>query len=351
MIRESLSKSIDILRAPMALLIICVHADFTKNFSYLGKDVVCHKDIGYHVVNWISHSLSDIAVPLFFIISGILYYSSYNKYTYLELIKKRIKTLMVPYILWNLIFYAVFFLNDYTITEFLEGLWCLPQKKEVVGVFTQPWDGPLWFLRDLIVVFFLSPIIVFFIHKIGFPYIFILLFSYITKIIPWYIVPGLSITSLLMFSIGICLQRTNKDWQAKLIRHRILLFSVFFCLSILCYIYTLQEYSLSYVYNILHSLAIFSGIGAAFSISGGYKKNQVLIRKFSCHTFIIFASHTLFLTNLIKVIMLPFGHEIKSWQILIIYFSSVILTFVITHLIGVFISKYHFLNKLLAGNR
>ena len=51
---------------PLAFLVVCVHADFTKKFSYAGKQVNCAYDIGYHIVNFISHTLADIAVPLFY---------------------------------------------------------------------------------------------------------------------------------------------------------------------------------------------------------------------------------------------------------------------------------------------
>ena len=54
---------------PLAFLVVCVHADFTKKFSYAGKQVNCAYDIGYHIVNFISHTLADIAVPLFYLIN------------------------------------------------------------------------------------------------------------------------------------------------------------------------------------------------------------------------------------------------------------------------------------------
>lgn len=64
------------LRMPLAFLVVCVHADFTKKFSYAGKQVNCAYDIGYHIVNFISHTLADIAVPLFYLISGMLCFYS-----------------------------------------------------------------------------------------------------------------------------------------------------------------------------------------------------------------------------------------------------------------------------------
>lgn len=70
MLNRDLSDAINRLRMPLAFLVVCVHADFTKKFSYAGKQVNCAYDIGYHIVNFISHTLADIAVPLFYLISG-----------------------------------------------------------------------------------------------------------------------------------------------------------------------------------------------------------------------------------------------------------------------------------------
>lgn len=352
MISNNLSKTISLLRGPVALLVICVHADFTKDFSYNGKKVICANDIGYHIVNFISHSFTDFAVPLFYIISGVLYYSSIKKYSYKELIKKKMDTLFVPYVLWNIIFFVAFFLHkDYSIIEFLKGIWNIPGKEKLIGGLTQPWDGPLWFLRDLIVVFLLTPLIVFSIRKIGIVYILILLFLYITKVISWYIIPGISITSLLMFSIGVYLQYIGVDWLAKIRHYKVLLILLFLFSAIATYIYLIRGDNFSVLFNIFHALAIFSGIGAAFAIASIYVMKFTPWEGIGKYSFVIFACHTLFLTYLIKIVMLPFGYEIVHWQILFIYITSVMLTYFISYLVGFVINKNKFLRKLLAGNR
>ena len=56
MLNRDLSDAINRLRMPLAFLVVCVHADFTKKFSYAGKQVNCAYDIGYHIVNfYLSH--------------------------------------------------------------------------------------------------------------------------------------------------------------------------------------------------------------------------------------------------------------------------------------------------------
>lgn len=103
-------------------------------------------------------------------------------------------------------FFITFSLDkDYTVYEFIKGFWFLP-RGGITGVLTQPWDGPLWFLRDLMVIFLLTPVIIFILRKMGFLFICTVYFIYATKTISWYIFPGFSITCLLMFSLGIYLQ-------------------------------------------------------------------------------------------------------------------------------------------------
>lgn len=65
MLNRDLSNAINRLRMPLAFLVVCVHADFTKKFSYAGEQVNCKYDIGYHIVNFVSHTFADIAVPSF----------------------------------------------------------------------------------------------------------------------------------------------------------------------------------------------------------------------------------------------------------------------------------------------
>lgn len=106
---------------PLAFLVVCVHADFTKKFSYAGKQVNCAYDIGYHIVNFISHTLADIAVPLFYLISGMLCFYSIRRHGYRSLLEKKSTTLLLPYIIWNLIFFITFSLDkDYKYMSLLK---------------------------------------------------------------------------------------------------------------------------------------------------------------------------------------------------------------------------------------
>lgn len=350
MIGQTLSNAIKVLRFPMALFVVSVHADFTKGFSFLGKDVIVQEDLSYHIVNTISHSLADFAVPLFYVISGLLYQSSINKYGYKGLLKRKFHSLFIPYIIWNAIFFIAFHMkNGYTGFDFFKGLLFIPRDDSFIGCLTQPWDGPLWFLRDLMVVLLLSPIIKYLIHRYAKIYLLFLLILYMTKILPWYIVPGLSITSLLFFSIGMYLYN-NFSRILKLVNYRKMLLPTFLFFSVLTYAISVLLGNASLWYNLPHSITIFLGIGAAFSIAIKIGDSQ-LLDELGRYSFVVFASHTLILTYIIKLTMVPFGHEISGFQTILIYFLSIAITFMLCHVLGVLISKVPRLRKTLAGGR
>lgn len=112
-------------------------------------------------------SLTSVAVPLFYTISGFLFYNNISKTNdCFPKVKKRIFTLFVPYIIWNVIFVAWYMVlnllpgvsvyvnsnifNHITITHPIDTFYFL---------FIKPAGFHLWFLRDLILFVLLSPVL------------------------------------------------------------------------------------------------------------------------------------------------------------------------------------------------
>lgn len=114
----------------------------------------------YHVYGFVSYFLGGvvgrIAVPLFFLISGYLFFrwtEGFSWEIYKGKISKRIRSLLVPFLLWNALYVAAFFAlsfvtNDsaFDIYRHFDGMAILRQ------IWVDPPCFPFWFLRDLMVM-------------------------------------------------------------------------------------------------------------------------------------------------------------------------------------------------------
>ena len=86
------SHSLNALKVIMILFVIFIHTNPT-----VGR-------CGEAAMWW--HSINVVAVPVFFIISGYFFFYQtkvFGKETYFKKLKKRIRTLLIPYFLWNLV--------------------------------------------------------------------------------------------------------------------------------------------------------------------------------------------------------------------------------------------------------
>ena len=114
-----------------------------------------------------TNGLTGVAVPMFFLISGLLFFKGVNHVNdCLPKIRKRVRSLLVPYVIWNAIFVLW-----YLILQNLPGVGGFINNDIVGKVLTQdigsdiyellwkPVNFPLWFLRDLMIMVVVSPVL------------------------------------------------------------------------------------------------------------------------------------------------------------------------------------------------
>lgn len=224
---ELLSSTIDLLRFPLAIMVIFIHMNphvinlIDADFSLLSVHGI------YNIVGIVgSHVLTHIAVPTFFLISGFLFFNNFKKWSwdiYKRKIKSRVKTLFVPYVLWNLIPFLLLLSSMFAgvilkgkpidgIEQLIEDKgWHIFYDYHEWGTtrinwlgynlrMTGPYDLPLWFLRDLIVVTLLTPVIYYAIKKLKMSLVLVLFIAYISRV--WTLVPGFNVTAFFYFSTG-----------------------------------------------------------------------------------------------------------------------------------------------------
>lgn len=121
-----------------------------------------------------SMQFGEICVPTFFTISGYLFFYGYRQTwnCYKSKIKRRIHTLIIPYLLWNGLFVGLYYMAEYipsVMALYNDG------KKLVhdfgftdylgaFGINKGPIVDQLWFVRNLILLGIASPIIYLFVR-------------------------------------------------------------------------------------------------------------------------------------------------------------------------------------------
>jgi fucose 4-O-acetylase-like acetyltransferase len=173
---------ISALRLPLIVLVTYAHSygGVAEGYSLIGSGWDSYEILKIAM----SQTLVKVAMPTFFVMSGYLFFANvekFNKEIYQQKLWRRIKTLLIPYIIWNLLMAAKL-------------------KMFSLSIFWTPANMPLWFLRDLMIVSLLTPIIYIGVRKLGY-WLFVLLIPiYLTGI--WAIQPGLNPYAICFFTLG-----------------------------------------------------------------------------------------------------------------------------------------------------
>lgn len=216
------SKVIDLLRLPLAILVVILHCNARfPELNSITENNNMHVEIYNLLRTLFSGALCHIAVPTFFLISGYLFFLTRGGVffrEYKQKLKRRIFTLLIPYLLWNAIYIVLNILFKYK----LDYNHFFDDYGNILGLFynccswgdtmqslTGPFLYPLWFIRDLIVLSLISPIIYILIRKLKIYYIIALSIIYIFLL--WPNIPGLSINAIFFFCMGAYLSIEKKD--------------------------------------------------------------------------------------------------------------------------------------------
>ena len=205
------SKTIEWLRFFCIAAVVLQHA---KGCPLDGNEVVSFRYGAYDTIRILfSDGLCRVAVPIFFLISGYLFFvrlEKWDKGIWLEKIKKRMRTLLVPYLLWNFIAIA-FSLSILYLQFILKG----GESPDIVAWYDgidglrafwnsggggHPINYPLWFIRDLMVFVILAPLVFQYIKKTGIIGLIILYLAYVLDF--WVKIPGFSAEGLFFFAFG-----------------------------------------------------------------------------------------------------------------------------------------------------
>lgn len=284
-ISKEISETIRFMRFPLAVLVVFIHANGMGGAHFIMARIV-----------------AQIAVPLFFMISGCLFFNGVEKWDwnkYISNLQKRIYSLVIPYILWITLWllFNAFFLHDGNTIDYIKchlylGIFVHCNITDTgyidwsghMGMMRVPLLIPFWYIRDLMIVVIFSPIIYWMLRKVRIVYISILLLMYVTMFNP---LDGLIDTrALVFFSLGgfISYKHIEASFSPKIAVFSSILFFLFVIINI-----SLRQ---------LLPITVLIGMTAFYTVSYWMVNSMhVTIPKcFVNSTFFVFAFHYFILT-------------------------------------------------------
>ena len=224
------SEVIKAIRLPLALMVVYIHSfGEPKVIDTMSMDYL-HLSL-FDVYNLIRVAITQVithcAVPIFYIISGYLFYQKLHEWDtgmWKLKMKKRFKSVGIPYFVWItiMIFYTIAMLVAgclvhgkpwSRIVEWFStnGWWhmywnCHVWNLDRLNLIGLPMPAsapiliPFWFMRDLIIVLAITPVIYCAIKKMKAFFVLLLTASYITGV--WIPLSAPCIDAVLFFSIG-----------------------------------------------------------------------------------------------------------------------------------------------------
>lgn len=323
---ELLLSTISWLRFPLIIAVVFIHLNPNVDIQLINYKELKWIDLYRLIATLCSHVIPIIAVPCFFMFSGFLYFfkmKEWNKTVYLTKTKKRIYTLVIPYILWNMIpiFLNILYktilgdLDGYLATivdgGVLKVFWNYHEAEEYINLLGwkykvyYPINIPLWFLRDLIVVVILSPLVYYFVRNTKYYGVILLGVLYYFRI--WVFIPGFSIQCLFFFSFGAYFSINKKSFITVFNRNKEIWF-----IMMLTSIVLVTYYDNTYMNAVFYPMFIISGIASVVIIisnlllNGKVKVNQYLAKT----SFFIYVMHTVFfLSFFMKLLNYVFPEE------------------------------------------
>lgn len=344
------SKAIEILRFPLALMVVAVHCYYfnTQNINVL------QSEYGSIIVKWIinicSIVLTDCAVPMFYVISGYLFFIKQDSYTWTEYknkILKKCRTLLLPYLIWNIIAIIVYpeqFFNVSVIEKIL-GFW---SRRVEWGSWSGPWNGPLWFIRDLFVVMIFSPIISKLIKHIGVWLVILLFIPYAMGFKG--ICPGLSSVAFLFFCCGSFLA-IKKSVCVNNISIPILTIAailLFICRILIVGNIINSGKEIVTIIWIFISMIFYYRIACWIAIHNSKKKWQAL----GSSSFVIFTMHSLINGRISSTFLFFVGkNNVGDLTCILFYFATIILTVIICYGFHTLVKRNNITALLFEGGR
>ena len=337
------SQALDLLRFPLAVVIVIDHI-FSENLIIRGNEIDFHNAVFFKEIScFIDGFLRGQSVPIYFFISGFVFFLSveWSRGKYIQKLKNRVKTLLIPYLIWNTIALLLVIISQIYFRPFLSNsmqAWNFSLKNiflcywvykgELFGIEISnfsPINNVLWFVRDLMIVVLCTPVL-YRLMKRGNSW-FVVLLAFL-----WFFMEcfderyalNKGLSAFFFFSWGAYMSINRKDMLVE--------FGRYFRLSVFMYpilgiSYVAAAHWCPEICKTIKSLNVFFGLLFAYNLA------VWLLRKKYCKaspflassSFFIYVSHILICRKILKILYV-YLQPASSFSILFIHIFTVVLT-------------------------
>lgn len=359
---KSHNANIDVLKGLACLCVVYIHS--TNIFTYVGES----KFAGLHLILSPLLVLANCGVPIFFIVSGYLSQNTLEKYGYKSMMLKKVRTLLIPYIIWN-IFYMVI---EYAGNLVLPGAFADLTKESVIGLLVTlfgipfikpPMYDPLWFIRSLFLIFLISPIINYIVRKVHWMISIVISILLMFFNIPIFYNNGFFVNrSVPFFIIGLLVAMNREKIHIFIVKIHKSVAGVIIVLTLMLtyldgYIYNLMKQStnndLAFVYHILNMITICSMLCAIYILINLKKEDSKIIRLLiyvSEYSFMIYVLHGKIVTilQILSVKLITQNMFLMFFEILIFPVIAVSINIAIAYVCKRYLPKTY---SIITGGR
>ncbi len=356
-ISQETSKRITALRFLLIVFVVFIHNCFTlegvaENFEQTGEMIVFKPTVLSEWIQlFISQGIARCAVPLFFLFAAFLQAKKNDKYS--VLLKKRAKSLLIPYFIWLGLYFLYPHFAKYLISIIKPAL--LKHPNDIFTHWTAlDWlhkffgyetgtrkDGDLslpqlavqfWFVRDLLILTVLSPFIKAFIKR--FPLFFFALISvlYLLPVQIYFV----RMQALFFYACGLYWGMFNFNLFEKADKISFAESIALFLISFIATYLFFDNTSSMYWIMVLASCLLFLKISKLIINN---EKTFNIATYFSGFSFFLFAIHLPVLNSIHTKLWLHFLPMTNGFFCLAEYFGVAFLNIALGTLIGIALKK------------
>ena len=151
--KELYWKRIQLISFVLAVFIIIRHNSSLANYE---------APVAQLIYDTFKYSITEVAVPLFFLISGFNFFNGFSISIQKRKFKSRIKSLLIPYLTWNTLYCVFCIITSLFFSQYFIGrtAFTITPLNVIWGcVFHQGCNSHFWFVFDLMICVVLNPII------------------------------------------------------------------------------------------------------------------------------------------------------------------------------------------------